>query len=87
MNKGCHQSTVTKCMQAQYFQLLIRSSEWISGFLINSMFYSVIVEDHTGSSLMASWSLPQILDAPVVETPLERLLKSEMQIHGKFSVA
>jgi hypothetical protein len=59
--------------QDWHFELLSGSVEWIFGFSNTSMFYSVIVEDHTGSSLMASWALSQILDASVVETLSERL--------------
>jgi hypothetical protein len=49
------------------------------------MFYAVIVEDHTWSSLVASWTLSQILDAPVVETIPERRLKSSMQNQANFN--
>jgi hypothetical protein len=80
-------ATITKCMQARYFRLHFRSSEWISGFLTNSMFYSMIVEDHTGSSFIASWTLSRILDASVVENPPERRLKSLMQTQGGYLVA
>lgn len=64
---------VTPRARDWHFELLSRSVEWIFGFSNTSMFYSVIVEDHTGSSLMATWALSQILDASVVETLSERL--------------